>query len=234
MPACSWKKVTDHRRSLITRQPRRCVIGHRNREIELKLLIPGMTYSDVCSALDSAFESESPIIRVGSSLDTYWSVQDRAIRGSAHDGTGEADFLAERQRGPEPRKVEAQFLRVRERDGIRQITVKGKDRGDNVNRIEVDIDSTSETHKIHRLVRCVLGKPAGIIAKTYRVWELESEYDTVCAYEVTTPKYGNVIVEVEARTEERMRQLEQQVKRVLVAVPAPGSLYEMLITREVK
>lgn len=181
-------------------------MGHRNREIEVKLLVPG-TYEFVCTELNRLLDKEKPIIRVGSSLDTYWPVPD----------------------------AEAQFLRVRERDGIRQITVKGKDRGDNLNRIEVDIDSTSETHRIHRLIRCVLGKPAGVIQKLYRVWELESEYDTVCAYEVTQPTNTmGVIVEVEARTEERMLELEKTVIRYfgyggLVVTRAPGSLYEMFI-----
>ena len=127
---------------------------------------------------------------------------------------------------------------MRERDGIRQITVKGKDRGDNVNRIEVDIDSTSETHRIHRLIRCVLGKPHGTVAKQYRVWELESEYDTVCAYVVSTPKNSlGTVVEVEARTEERMRELEKLVskhfnKSGFDVTPAPGSLFEMLVKPE--
>lgn len=181
-------------------------MGHRNREIESKLLLPGHSYGDVCGKLDLLLQEEKPIVRVGSSLDTYWSVK------------GE--------------DVEADFLRVRERDGIRQITVKGKDRGDNLNRIEVDVDSTSDTHKIHRLVRCLLGRPAGVIQKTYRVWELESEYDTVCCYEVTQPKFPTIIVEVEARTEIRMLDLEKMVLNVFPGSKrAPGSLFEMFIQK---
>lgn len=184
-------------------------MGFRGREIEVKLLVPG-TYEFVCAELNSLMESEKPIIRVGSSLDTYWTI---------HEIGAEADFL-----------------RVRERDGIRQITVKGKDRGTNLNRIEVDIDSTSETHKIHRLIRCVLGKPAGVIQKLYRVWELESEYDTVCAYEVNQPNNSlGVVIEVEARTEERMLDLEKTVvahfrhKYGTTVVREPRSLYEIFI-----
>jgi len=183
-------------------------MGHRNREIELKMLVPG-TYTHICEELDRILSDEKPQIRTGSSLDTYWTI---------HDG-----------------RAEAQFLRVRERDGIRQITAKGKDRGTNVNRIEVDIDSTSETHRIHRLLRCVLGKPAGVVQKVYKVWELESEYDTVCAYEVLEPenKLG-MVIEVEARTEERMRELEMLVRGAIPGVQtAPGSLYELLIAKSV-
>lgn len=182
-------------------------MGYKNREIESKLIVP-LSFKLVCEGLTSLLGFDRPTLRVGSSLDTYWSV---------HDG-----------------RVEADFLRVRERDGIRQITIKGKDRGDNLNRIEVDIDSTSSTHNIHRLVRCLLGKPAGIIAKTYQVWELESEYDTVCCYYLTTPDdCPYTIVEVEARTEERMLELEQQVRGLFPrAERAPGSLYEMFVLKQ--
>lgn len=179
-------------------------MGHRNREIELKLMVPG-TFEEVCSTLQLLLSDHQPIVRLGTSVDTYWHINN-----------------------PD---VDADFLRVRERDGIRQITVKGKDRGDNINRIEVDIDSTSETHRIHRLVRCALGKPAGVISKTYKVWELESEYDTVCAYQLSTPVTSGVFIEVEARSEDRMRELERLVRVAYTeAAPAPGSLYEMFVT----
>ena len=182
-------------------------MGHRMREIESKLLVGG-TYEFVCAGLDALLSDQQPIIRIGTSVDTYWSIDNPDVEG--------------------------QFLRVRERDGIRQVTVKGKDRGDNLNRIEVDIDSTSEVHKIHRLIRCTLGKPAGTVAKQYRVWELESEYDTVCAYVVSRPANDlGVIVEVEARSEERMLELERMVCQQLThAVRAPGSLFEMLVERK--
>lgn len=181
-------------------------MGFKNREIESKLIVSDCNYDTVCGRLNSVLSDQKPIIRIGSSVDTYWPI---------HDGRAEADFL-----------------RVRERDGIRQITIKGKDRGHNLNRIEVDIDSTSEVHKIHRLVRCILGRPAGTVCKTYRVWELESEYDTVCAYEVTSPQnvIPGVVVEVEARTEERMLELERLVLAQFSEIErAPGSLYEMCI-----
>jgi len=181
-------------------------MGQRNREIEVKLKLSGITYATAVSELTELLREQNPLIRIGSSLDTYWV-------------TAEAP--------------EAQFLRVRERDGIRQITVKGKDRGDNLNRIEVDIDSTSETHRIHRLMRCLLGRPAGIIQKTYQVWELESEYDTVCVYQLTQPVQGGLYVEMEARSMERMLELEQLVLRAFPrAKRAEGSLFEMYVERK--
>lgn len=154
-------------------------------------------------------EGEVEQVRFGTSRDVYWRT---------------------------PSEGKAQFLRVRERDGIRQITVKGRDRPEagNTDRLEVDIDSTSETFRIHRLVSAALGKPAGVIEKTYHVLELESEWDTVCVYEVTCPVQGGTYIEVEAKTAERMLELEQKVvkglsQRGVCAIRAPGSLFEMMI-----
>ena len=179
-------------------------MGHKMREIESKLVLRDVDLSTAVGKVRAALSDEQPIMRIGSSVDTYWPI---------HDG-----------------RVEGQFLRVRERDGIRQITVKGKDRGSNLDRIEVDVDSTSAVHVIHRMVRCLLGKPAGVIAKQYTVWELESEYDTVCIYELTTPQNGGIFLEVEARSMERMLELEKQMLELFPgATRAPGSLFEMFI-----
>lgn len=188
-------------------------MGHRNREIESKLLVEGMSFQDVCSNLGELLSDQGPVVRFGSSVDTYWHLP----------------WLADK----------AGFFRVRERDGIRQLTLKLKDKGDNLNRTEIDLDCISDVTKIHRFGRAMLGKAAGVIAKTYTVWELESEYDTVCAYQVTTPSFQPVVIEVEARSMERMLELESLVRSCLsdcidVGVErAPGSLYEMFILRSV-
>lgn len=190
-------------------------MGYRGREIETKLLVSNASLNGVCSVLGEALSSEGPTVRFGSSIDTYWHLP----------------WL----------KDKAGFLRVRERDGIRQITLKLKDRGENTNRVEIDLDCISDTGKIHRLFKYMLGKPAGVIAKTYHVWELESEYDTVCAYQVTTPDFSPVVVEVEAKSEERMAELDDLVHQALCTsyqsyevAYAPGSLYEMFILKSVK
>lgn len=184
-------------------------MGYRGREIETKLLVRGSSILDVNKVLADVLADLHPVERIGSSIDTYWTI---------HDG-----------------RVEGDFLRVRERDGIRQITVKGKDRDSNLNRIEVDIDSTSPTHVIHRLVRCLLGRQAGVVTKKYTVWELESEYDTVCSYVVDG--LDPIVVEVEARTEAAMLKVESLVMEALIEAGAdvqraPGSLYEMCILGE--
>lgn len=79
----------------------------------------------------------------------------------------------------------------------------------------------------------------GSLGKTYYVYVLENEHTTVSIYTVfdVEPEFPQVIVEVEARTTERMLQLEEQVRTLLsekmIGVDrAPGSLFEMFILKE--
>lgn len=162
---------------------------------------------------------------MGSSQDTYWSLA---------KGLG----------------VRGDFIRMRERDGIRQITVKGEDRGTHLNRIEIDVDSTSPVSTITALLTAAHGEPTGILGKTYHVYWLaggtkeDEEHTTVCCYELSFPgqvgelgnplKYSHIIVEVETTSQKRMLALEE---RVLAAFRrsgkdisrAPGSLFTMFL-----
>ena len=183
-------------------------MGFRNREKEKKLLVGGnCSYEHVCAVLDSLLSDLEHTVHLGSSFDTYWRVRDPDMKGD--------------------------FVRVRERDGIRQVTVKGKDRpSGNLDRIEVDIESTSSSRDIHRFLNCVLGRSVGVVRKIFKVWELESEYDTVCCYQVTEPELASIVIEVEAPSIARVVELEQMVKSAFptnLITDAPGSLYEMLL-----
>lgn len=206
-------------------------MSYRNREIESKLLVYGRALPEVNEVLSDLFGTEKSRLLFGSSVDTYWRI-DRD-------------------------DVDADFIRMRERDGIRQITVKGKDRGTNLDRLEVDVDSTSDVSKITRLLTAAHGKPAGRIGKTYYVyWLGSSEHTTVCCYSVNFPdrthleidtdqrrteileEYPHTIVEVETTSREKMLALEAQVveefqKRGMRIERAPGSLYEMFILRSI-
>lgn len=145
----------------------------------------------------------------GSSTDTYWTISN-----------------------PD---VDADFIRMRERDGIRQITVKGKDKGTNLDRLEVDVDSTSDVSKITKLLTSAFGRPAGRVGKTYYVyWLGQSEYTTICCYSVDGHDYPHTIVEVETTSRDKMLELEAKVieafrRKDMVIERAPGSLYEMFI-----
>lgn len=145
----------------------------------------------------------------GSSVDTYWTIDN-----------------------PD---VDADFIRMRERDGIRQITVKGKDKGTNLDRLEVDVDSTSEVSKITKLLSSAFGKPTGRLGKTYYVyWLGKTDHTTVCCYSMTEVDYPHVFIEVETTSMDKMLELEFQVMhafqdRDIHIERAPGSLFDMFI-----
>lgn len=186
-------------------------MSYRNREIESKLLVHDTSLTQVNDVLATLFGEEKSRLLFGSSIDTYWTISD-----------------------PD---VDADFIRMRERDGIRQITVKGKDRGTNLDRLEVDVDSTSDVGKIARLLTAAHGRPAGRIGKTYYVYWLngESEHTTVCAYSVDVEDgYPHTVVEVETTSRDKMLALEAKVveefnRKGYSIARAPGSLYEMFI-----
>jgi adenylate cyclase class IV len=203
-------------------------MSYRNREIESKLIVSGMTLNEVNEVLGSLFANSKSKMLFGSSVDTYWRIDN-----------------------PD---VDADFIRMRERDGIRQITVKGKDKGTNLDRLEVDVDSTSDVSKIVKLLTSAHGKPAGRIGKTYYVyWLGNSEHTTVCCYSLNFPdrthlhidgntqersniaeEYHSIIVEVETTSMEKMLGLESQVMEAFRARSkkcerAPGSLFDMFI-----
>ncbi len=183
-------------------------IGYANRELESKLEIFGKSLEEVNALLHNLFEEDSHKSLFGSSIDTYWTV---------HNSEAEADFI-----------------RMRERDGIRQITVKGKDRDSNLDRMEIDIDSTSDVSTITKLLTAVHGKPSGKVNKTYYVyWLGTGKHTTVCCYEVTDP-IGGVYIEVETTSSDKMLALEAKVldtfRRQDIRIErASGSLYEMYI-----
>lgn len=187
-------------------------MGFRGREIEIKLIVR-TNLDNVNRILQGAFRNDISRTLFGSSIDTYWSL-------------------------PEEGPQKGQFIRMRERDGIRQITVKGKDRGSNINRIEIDVDSTSDVQTITKLLTAAHGKPAGRVGKTYYVhWlEGESEHTNVCCYSIQPIDgvYQDTIIEVETINEDKLLALEAKVieafrRRDIHIERASGSLYEMFI-----
>lgn len=184
-------------------------MSYRNREIESKLVVHDRSLTEVNDVLNELYGSRKTRLLFGSSIDTYWAINN-----------------------PD---VDADFIRMRERDGIRQITVKGKDKGTNLDRLEVDVDSTSEVSKITKLLTSAFGKPSGKVGKTYYVyWLSNSEHTTVCCYSVDLHDYAHTIVEVETTSREKLLELETEVtqafsRKDILIERAPGSLFEMFI-----
>src|ERR1043166_7839500 len=98
-------------------------MGYKNRELEVKLEVGNSSLPSVIHALKYALQYTDATERSGSSVDTYWHIP----------------WL----------ESKSAFFRCRERDGIRQLTLKAEDRGDSTDRIEVDLDCTSPVHRIH-------------------------------------------------------------------------------------
>lgn len=186
-------------------------MSYRNREIESKLIVRDATLNDVHNALYALFNGQPKKMIFGSSVDTYWTI-------------------------PDP-EVEADFIRMRERDGCVQITTKGKDKGNNRNRMEREYITTDPVPVVQGVLTSAHGKPAGIVGKTYYVyWPESNEHTTVCCYSIehVTPKYKPIIVEVETTTMHKLDVLEARVIEALTDLArdvehAPGSLYEMFV-----
>lgn len=183
-------------------------MSYRNREIETKLIIRDRDLATVNAWLQHWIGHMTKMIS-GKSTDTYWAVNN-----------------------PD---VTADFIRIRDLGNSAQLTVKGKDRGTNLNRLEIDVDVESSLSKVTRLVQALLGKPSGTINKEYYVYWLD-EHTNISCYQVTEPAYPHIIVEIEGITEERVLELESSMIRSWgdKIERAPGSLYEMLVLKESK
>lgn len=171
----------------------------------------------VNSILESLFGATKEKLLFGTSTDYYWSIDN-----------------------PD---VQADFLRVRERDGSVQITVKGKDRGTNINRMEREYSTTDPLGTVLGVTTAAFGPALGRVGKCYYVYWLDRQ-TTVCCYQITEPpvsdtesKGRGIIIEVESTNQNRVLELETKVveefnRRDIHIERAPGSLYEMFIANK--
>lgn len=189
-------------------------MSYRGREKEVKLITSSEDLDQVTSLLEDLFSQEIDSRNLGLSADKFW-------------------------RAPEDSRVD--FVRTRDMTVATQVTVKGRDKQDGgVDRIEIEFLSTTPAKEIHSFFNSLLGKSVGELTKNYRVFILENEQTTLSIYIVnnTEPALDKVIVEVEARSLERVLELEIAVQMGLdihgiQVMRAPGSLFEMFISREV-
>lgn len=183
-------------------------MSYRNREIETKLVTHCSDLSLVNQVLEEMFGATKERMLFGSSLDLYWEIRDE--------------------------KAHADFLRVRERDGSVQITVKGKDRDTNLNRMEREFLTTDNLDTVTGVFTSVFGNPTGRVGKTYYVYWLD-KHTTVCCYRVTDPViFDKVIIEVESTSKDRVLTLTTQVletlgRKDIYGEQVPWSLYERFV-----
>ncbi len=176
----------------------------RTREIEQKLIVKGSSLEDV-NVLMRHFCSKSTKSVYGYSKDTYWHTQ-----------------------------IYKTFVRMRERDGIRQLTVKSEDRGDSLNRLEIDLDCTSPTSLISEFNKALFGRQAGVVEKKYYVYWL-GEGLTICCYQCTVDGElkPEIVIEVEGETEEEVAAYSDKLIQFysigMTIEKASGSLYHMYL-----
>lgn len=188
-------------------------MGYKNREVEIKLLVASrFNVNTVNAAVAKALENY-PRCReniVGFAADTYWKA---------------------------PEDSNADFVRLRILDepdskgNTSQITLKSSDRGNNVNRVEVDL-GISDTAQGNTLLTMMLGDPQGQVTKRYTVYFLEDEHTTVSVYKVVRDK--RIFVEVEGKSMKSVKQITRDLLEVGLEFDGrcKGSLYNMFVEKK--
>jgi hypothetical protein len=124
------------------------------------------------------------------------------------------------------------FYRVRQMgdkiSGPGQTTVKKCDKGDNVDRLEIDVDVDNALQAIKQKTADT-GKKPDTVCKIYSVLFLDDKETNISVYQVANDK--NVFIEVEARN---LRQVNQIVNSLKDLLPynlrqIKNSLYEMFV-----
>lgn len=183
-------------------------MGWKNREIEVKALVEGVTSMNQLDALVLPFMTETypeHEILIGKSFDLYWHPPKGSI----------ADFVRLR----------------RTSDDRAQITLKAQDKGDNVNRVEIDLE-VHDYKQALALLKVLFGEPEKL-SKKYIVYFLEDEHTTVSLYQVTGDP--NLFIETEAKTKTRVKELIRQMMKAfpgLTFYMIDKSLYKMFILKE--
>jgi len=163
-------------------------MGYKNREIEVKLLVLGTSsMKTVNGHLESLFPDPEDLI-IGKSKDVY--------------------FLP-------PPKSKVDFARVRyypDKDGG-QMTIKASDKGNNVDRVEIDVE-VSDCDQSVKFLSSLLGtEPSGTLTKRYIVYFLDKRDTTVSLYQVVGD--SRVFLEVEARSMDKVNRLLAELKKTV-------------------
>ena len=162
-------------------------MGYKNREIEVKLVVENAdSLSKINNILKKHFKKKSKRQRVGISKDAYWRT---------------------------PRTSKADFIRLRCYSGGRaQLTVKHTDKGDNLDRVEIDLE-IDDSKKASLMLSSVFGSSLGFIHKRYSTYFLDNEDTTVSLYQIVNDK--RVFLEVEARSKKEVFSLIKEVEGIL-------------------
>ena len=182
-------------------------MGYKNREIEVKLLVKGITsLKTVNNHLEKMFPDPEDLV-IGKSKDVYF-----------HPPVGS----------------EVDFARVRffpDRDGG-QLTIKASDKGNNVDRIEVDVE-VKDCDQAVKFLNHLLGRePTGTLTKRYIVYFLDKRDTTVSLYQLVGD--SRVFLEVEARSMAKVDKLLKELENILPyeLERVNSSLFQLFVEEE--
>lgn len=174
-------------------------MGYKNREIEKKFVTPNTTLDTATSQIKGIIEYKSEISEA--SRDLYWQ-------------------------SPEAGKVD--FIRLRYfPDGSGQLTIKHSDRGSNVNRVEIDV-VVKDPDQAKKFLEYLYGDATGSIFKHYNVLFLDDDdHTTISIYRVRGDQ--RIFVEVEAKTQAKVDQLQRSIEKVMTLEHQTKSLYQLFV-----
>jgi len=177
-------------------------VGHKNREIELKLEVLNVkSLAEVSSQLEKVFNYRKTV--KGKSRDLYWKATE---------------------------KSKADFVRLRlYPDSSPQVTVKYTDKGSNFDRVEIDLNVDNAKNAVE-LINSLFGKPTGSIYKEYQVYFLDKEDTNISVYQIKNDP--RVFIEIEARTKKKVLDLSKSLKTYfpkLKTKKVNQSLYQLFL-----
>lgn len=213
-------------------------MGANNREIEVKLRIKGdpLPFSEVVELVDRALGAHCKGVLDGNAFDVYWHAP---ISSAADFVRLRANGAPAVSSGPGPGGSESI-------KGPGQMTIKASDRGDNLDRVEVDLE-VGDTGQAQVLLGHLLGEAAGRIWKRYKVFFIGEDGggghgDNISVYEVHGSSLNHapglsshVYVEVEAGSRSRLADIVEALRLALPGVElevVKTSLYELYVWGE--
>jgi len=185
-------------------------MGYKNREIEVKLLVESAkSYTQVNQIVSDFMEVLYPDFEKisGRSYDLYWAA---------------------------PKDSNADFIRLRRTDDRRAvITLKASDNGNNVDRVEIDLE-VDDYDQSKEILIALRGDPVKL-TKRYDVYFLENSDTNISVYQVSGD--DKVFIEVEGRTSHRVNELCHKLNNLFChgmminLHQVNNSLYQMYIQK---
>lgn len=185
-------------------------MGHKNREIEAKLLLTsGQSSHELLKAVESFLDIYYPDYEHISSrsFDYYWNA---------------------------PKQSNVDFIRIRKHDtgngGV--ITIKSTDKNNNLDRVEIDLDVFDFKQALN-LMFALYGEAKAKVLKKYHVFFLENRHTNYSIYQIVGDK--RVFFEIEAKNADRLMQLIENFTKFYTNFTfglVQSSIFEMFVEKK--